>query len=97
MVGEHDTVGCVRVAADAELAAVMQPVMVWAQTDQVPGVGRAVVVPVDDVMDLHEVMLATARNPAALITQDHNASGAVGHDVPAATHRDGYPIGDEHR
>ncbi|MDQ3392313.1 MAG: hypothetical protein M3508_13440 [Actinomycetota bacterium] len=42
----------VGVAGDTEFALVVEPVVAWAQADQVPGVGRSVVTPVDDVMYL---------------------------------------------
>ena len=55
LIGEHHAVGLVGIARDAELVAVMQPVVARAQAQQVPGVGRATVLPVPDVVDLDDL------------------------------------------
>ncbi len=45
IVGEHDTVRRVRVAFDAQLAPVVQPMVVLAEAEQVGSVGAAPVLP----------------------------------------------------
>src|SRR6187402_3560470 len=81
MVGEGDTAGGVGIARDAEFAVVVEPVVVWAETDQIPRVGDAVVFPVDDVMDLDEMLGRASRDPAATVAEFDEAAGAVGDDV----------------
>ena len=79
-VGEGHAAGDVGVAGDTEFALVVEPVVVRTQTDQVGGVGRAVVPPVDDVMHLEMVAGATTWHPAAGIVLS-TASVAVNKGV----------------
>ena len=93
-VGEHQPVGVVGVAGDAEFALVMQPVMPRTQASQIPGVGRAgsvVGVPVDDVMDVQHPIRRTARHATAAVTQDHEAAGAFGDGALGASDTDRDP------
>src|SRR5690606_9935542 len=66
-VGEGDTARRVGVAADAQLTAVVPAVVLGAESDQIPRFGRAVVLPVDDVVDLDVVGLVAAGYPASLV------------------------------
>ncbi len=93
-VGEGDGV-LVGVACDAELALVVQAVVVWAQGDEVPGVGGATVLPVDDVVYFQHVAVGAAGHSAVLVAQDDEAAGAFGDDAPGASDRDRYRIVDE--
>ena len=68
-VGEGDPVGGVGVAGDAEFAAVVHSVVSGAQGDEVPGVGGAVVFPVDDVVHFDVVCDGAAGDAAALVAQ----------------------------
>ena len=80
-VGEHQPMRIIGVASDPEPALVMQPVVSRTEASQVPSVGRAVAVvgvPVDDVMDVQELIRGAPRNPTPAIPQDHQPAGALG-------------------
>ena len=85
-VGELDAVGVIGVAGDAEQTLVVHPVVSWAQADQVPRVGRAAVVPVDDVVDLDEPIRRAPRHPTTAVAALDDAAGAIRHDVLRTTH-----------
>ena len=87
----------VGVAGDAEFAAVVHAVVSGAQGDEVPGVGGAVVFPVDDVVHLDVVGDGAAGDAAALVAQDHEAAGAQRDHALGASDGDGDRVVDEHR
>ena len=68
--GEGDAVGLVGVAGDPQSALVVEPVVVGAEADQVPGVGRAVVLPVNDVVHLEPVGFGATGDPASVVTRE---------------------------
>src|SRR6478735_529032 len=76
-VGEDDPASEVGVPGDAQLALVVQAVVVRTEADQIPGVRPAAVFPVDDVVHLEVLVAATSGNPAASVTEDHDTPGAV--------------------
>jgi hypothetical protein len=85
------------VAADAEEPEVVGPVVVATQTEAVPGVGRAAVLPMEDVMNLQPVAaLATGHRAAAVATFDQPAEPS-GDDAGLATDAQGGPGDLEHR
>ena len=55
---------------------------------EIPGVGRATVEPVDDVVDLDEPIGGASRYPAGTIAAFEDAAGAIGHDALCAAHRE---------
>ena len=65
-VGE-DHGAVVGVARYAEQALVVHAVVVWAQGDEVPGVGGATVLPVHDVVHFQHMGLGAAGYPAVLV------------------------------
>ena len=65
-VGEHEGLGAVGVAGDAEPAQVVEAVVARAHAEQVPRLGRAVPAPVVDVVDLH-APAGTTGDPAATV------------------------------
>ena len=79
-VGERKPVGGVRVAGDAEQAAVVQAVVPRAERDQVVAGRRSSVFPVDDVVDLDPAPRA-AGHPAASIPIFHHPAQHRRHDV----------------
>ncbi len=79
-VDEHDPIGIVGVARDAETAVMMHAVMARTQTDQIPRVGSAAVEPVDDVVHLDESVVGASGHPAALVATLDDAARAIGHD-----------------
>jgi len=86
-VSEHQTARVVGVSADAEAPSVVESVMAWTEGDEVPGLGRAVGGPVDDVVDLEVVLCVAAGNTAPSVAQQHDAAGALVDDSFAASHR----------
>ncbi len=96
-VGEDEPAGDVGVAGDAEFALVVESVVVRAETDQIPGFGRAVIVPVDDVVDFEVLVAPTPGDTAATVAEYHDTAGAVGDDVLGATDGDRHTVGVEHR
>ena len=87
-IGEVDAARHVRIAADRQLSPVMEAMVVRAERDQICRVGRAVFLPVHDVVDLEMVRLLTSGNRAALIAQDHQPAGPFRDDALAPTDGD---------
>ena len=93
-VGEHQSVRIIRIAGDPQPALVMQPVMPRTQTSKIPSIRRAVAVvgiPVDDVMDMQELIRRAPRHPTPAVTQDHEAAGAFRHRPLGASDTDREP------
>ena len=80
-IGECHAVVDVGVAGDPEPPLVMEAVVSRAQADQVPGVGRAVRRPVDDVVHLDESIVPAAGHPAAAVAMFDDAARPLGNDV----------------
>ena len=87
-VGEDESAGDVGVAGDAEFALVVESVVVRTQPDEIPGFGRAVIVPVDDVVDLDVLVAPTPGDTTATVAEYHDTAGAVGDDVLGTTDGD---------
>ncbi len=86
-VGEDQGLRPVSVAADAELALVVQAVVAGTEADEVPGLGGAVVVPVLDVVDLDPGAGAPRHLAVAVVAMYHQAAasapGSLGSSAPS--------------
>jgi hypothetical protein len=90
--GEDHPVGEIGVAGDPEQALVVLAVVVSAQADEVPSHRLAVVLPVDDVMDLDPQGRVAARDPAATVAMLHEPPDPPGHDPLAPSDLDGVAV-----
>lgn len=96
-VGDDEPGRIVGVTADAELALMMETMVLRAQAHQVPGVGRPSVDPVPDVVDLHEPVVGATRHPAPAVAPHHHPPGALGHDPLCPPDREGHTVALPHR
>ena len=78
LIGEHQTIGIIRVAGDTQSTLVVHPMMPRTQRNQIPSIRRATIDPMDDVMNLDHPIVATAGDTAALVAQHHDSSGPFG-------------------
>ncbi len=79
------------------LPSMMQPVTGRAQPGQIPRVGRAVMLVVDDVMHLQPAGLIAPRHPTLSIPSQHEPAGAVRHLVLGAADAHRPAVVGEHR
>jgi hypothetical protein len=97
-VGEDHTIGGVGVSTNAEPPAVVEPVMVRAQADQVERVGHTTVEPVDDVVHLEEMVRVASRDTAGgPVAAFDDSAGAFGHDPMGTADRHRKAVVEEDR